>query len=105
DAVATIGASIPAPGGGPSTVLTFPITPAGNPVPSISSFSPGEMVAGGPGFNLTLFGSNFLNSSKVRWNGEDMDTTFLSSIQLRAAIPAGDIAAAGRSDITVFNPT
>src|SRR5262249_50886051 len=37
-------------------------------------------------------------------NGAGRTTTFVSSTQLTAAIPASDIAAAGVLSITVFNP-
>lgn len=40
----------------------------------------------------------------VRWNGANRTTTFVSSTQLQAAIPASDIATAGTAQVTVFNP-
>jgi hypothetical protein len=91
----------PAPGGGTSNTATFTIT---NPLPTISSISPATAVAGSGGFTLTITGTNFVNSSVVRWNGSDRPTTFVSSTQLTAAIPASDVATAGTANVTVFNP-
>jgi len=50
-------------------------------------------------------GTNFNPSSKVRWNGADRTTTYVSVTSLTAAIPASDIASAGTASVTVFNPT
>ncbi|MGB9752066.1 IPT/TIG domain-containing protein, partial [Roseiflexus castenholzii] len=79
----------PAPGGGESGVATFTIT---NPTPTITAISPSSAPAGGSGFTLTITGTNFVNGSVVRWNGNPRATTFVSSTQLTATIPAGDIA-------------
>jgi hypothetical protein len=91
----------PAPGGGESGAVTFTIN---NPAPTISSISPATAVAGSGGFTLTITGTNFVNSSVVRWNGSDRPTTFFSSTRLEAAIPASDVATAGTANVTVFNP-
>ncbi|MBI2987903.1 MAG: hypothetical protein HYY45_14160 [Deltaproteobacteria bacterium] len=76
-----------------------------NPVPSSSSLSPSSTTAGGSGFTLTVNGSNFLESSVVRWNGSDRTTTFVSATQLQASIPSSDISTAGTAQVTVFNPS
>ncbi len=94
----------PAPGGGTSEVRTFTIN-GSNLIPELSSISPKEATAGGPGLTLTLRGSNFVFDSTVRWNGVDRSTTFISDTQLTTAIPASDIAVAGTANVTVFNPT
>jgi hypothetical protein len=91
----------PAPGGGESDAVTFTIN---NPAPTISSISPATAVAGSGGFTLTITGTNFVTNSVVRWNGSPRPTTFVSSTQLTAAIPASDIATAGTANVTVFNP-
>lgn len=75
-----------------------------NPVPSIAALSPASAAAGGAGFTLTVTGEGFLTSSVVRWNGSNRPTTPVSATQLRATIPASDIAAAGVAQVTVFNP-
>ncbi len=87
-------------GGGGTTPI-----PIGNPVPQVNSLSPSSATVGGAGFNLTVNGSGFVTTSVVRWNGSDRPTTFLSNVQLRAAIPDTDIAAVGSAQVTVFNPS
>lgn len=74
-------------------------------VPVISSLSPGSATAGAAAFTLTVNGVNFENNSAVvRWNGASRTTTFVSSTQLTAAIPASDVANAGSAAVTVYNP-
>ena len=88
-------------------VVTSPsvtIDPSVNPAPVVSSLSPATAVAGGSSFTLTVTGSKFMASSVVRWNGDNRPTTFLSATQLQAAISAGDIAATGSAQLTVFTP-
>ncbi|QQS47372.1 MAG: hypothetical protein IPM66_01530 [Acidobacteriota bacterium] len=93
----------PAPGGGGLNALTFTII-APNPVPTIASLSPNSAIEGGAAFELTVNGTGFVDGAVVRWNGQDRTTTFVSATQLKAAIPAGDIATAGTAQVTVFNP-
>lgn len=95
----------PAPGGGTSNTLTVTITNT-NSVPTLTSLSPPSTIAGGPSLILTVNGSNFISSSVVRWKGADRPTTFVSSTELTASIPASDIGIcqAGTNEITVFNP-
>ena len=76
-----------------------------NDVPVLTSLAPASVVAGGPGFQLTLTGTGFVSGAAVRWNGVNRPTTFVSSTQLTAQIPAGDIAAIGVANVTVVNPS
>lgn len=100
---ASVTAVNPAPGGGASNSLTFNITPP-NPVPVLSSLTPNSAGVGGPGFNLTVNGSGFVSGSVVNWNGSARPTTFSSSTQLIAQIPASDIANVGAASVTVVSP-
>jgi Subtilase family len=102
--IAAVSVFTPAPGGGSTGTLTFNITPTGNPAPVLSSISPAFTAIGGPGFNLTVAGSNFMAGSTVRWNGEDRTTYYISASRLNATIPASDIDTAGSVPVTVFNP-
>ena len=81
----------------------------GNPDPRITSINPTTALAGGPAFTLTVIGSGFVPvngsvGSLVRWNNASRTTSFVSSTQLTAMIPATDIAAAGTVSVTVINP-
>src|SRR3989442_14383043 len=84
--------------------MNAPVSPVTNPIPTTTGLSPTSAVAGGPGFTLTVTGTNLVASSVVRWNGADRATTYASATQLTAAIPAADIRTAGTARVTVFNP-
>lgn len=92
----------PTPGGGTSAPLTFTID---NPTPMAASLSPAQTWAGSPAFTLTVTGSNFVSTSLVKWNGSPRPTTYLSSTQLTAAIPASDVAKIATAQVTVSSPT
>ena len=72
--------------------------------PLVHALTPYSAAAGGPGFSLTVAGSNFAAGSTVQWNGANRSTTFSSSSQLTATIPASDIAAGGTAQVRVMNP-
>lgn len=89
----------------PSTAFAFTVTQPPPPVtPTITSLTPGVITAGGPAFNLTVDGANFLFTSSVLWNGSPRATTMVSSTELQAAITAADIANAGPVNISVSTP-
>jgi Putative Ig domain len=90
----------PNPCGATSTTATFTITPK----PTIASISPACIAAASPGFTLTVNGTGFVSGSVVNWNGTGLTTTFVSSTQLTAAVPAANVATAGMASITVVNP-
>ncbi|MGA3322933.1 MAG: kelch repeat-containing protein, partial [Terriglobia bacterium] len=83
-----------------STTLTVT-----NPAPVLSGISPTSAALGGTAFTLTVSGSHFVPTSTVEWNGSALPTTFVSSSQLTATVPATDITSLGNSSVTVFNPT
>jgi uncharacterized protein (TIGR03437 family) len=91
----------PPPGGGASNTISFSIV---NPVPVLTSLSPAAIPAGSPDLTLLVTGSRFVPTSVVRWNGADRPTSFVTPTQLRALLPASDIAATGAGQVTVFNP-
>jgi Putative Ig domain len=85
--------------------ITQPVTfTINNPAPTTTSMSPSCATAGGPGFTLTVNGTNFVSTSTVRWNGTALTTTFVSSTQLTTTVPASFIASAGTASVTVVNP-
>lgn len=101
---ATVTVSNPGPGGGTSNANSFIVKEPDNPVPSIANINPNSATAGGAGFLLTVYGSGFIRTSTVQWNGNNRNTTFLSATQLTAAIYPNDYAAVGTAFITVSNP-
>jgi hypothetical protein len=70
-------------------------------VPTITSLLPVSATVGGAAFTLTVTGTNFVSGATVQWNATALTTTFVSSTQLAAAIPASLIAAAGTATVTV----
>jgi hypothetical protein len=93
----------PSPGGGTSNPFPVVMVPS-NPVPTLTSLSPGSATAGGPGFFLSLTGTGFGPTSLARWNGSVRTTIFVSSTQLKAIMHSTDIISAGAAQVTVFTP-
>ena len=91
----------PAPGGGASGPQTFTITAGA----AITSIVPNMVIAGGPGFTLTVNGTNLTNGVTVRVNGNARPTTVVNATRVTAEIPASDIAAPGTARITVALPS
>ena len=86
--------------------ILIALKPAGNPVPTTTSISPTTETVGNADFILTVNGTNFVSgASVVRLDGANRTTIFVSSTQLTATIPDGDLTTAGGKSITVFNPT
>jgi hypothetical protein len=95
--------SVTNPTGGQSSSATINCA-AGNPVPTLTSISPNSAVAasGAADFTLTAVGTSFVNgASTIDWNGTAVTTTFVSSTELTATIPGGDIAAVDTFPVTV----
>jgi hypothetical protein len=93
----------PAPTVGPSVAAAFTVD---NPKPTVANATSGGVphVAGGTGFTLTVNGTLFVSTSAINFNGKAEPTTFVSATQLTAAIPAGDVSAAGNANVSVTNP-
>jgi C1A family cysteine protease len=81
--------------------VTYPAV--SNPVPAITQLNPAQVYKGRTAFTLVVSGSGFVSSSKVRWNGADRTTAFISAGTLQAAIPASDVINPGTASVTVFN--
>jgi hypothetical protein len=92
----------------PGTPQTVGLTGTGYiyPTPQINPpLQPASTAPGSAAFTLTVNGSGFFNVSVVLWNKTPLSTTFVSSTQLTAQVPASDVAAAGTALVTVVNPT
>jgi hypothetical protein len=87
-----------------SNSVSFEITAGAKPV--ITSLSPVSAALRGPSFVLTVNGTGFVSASVVNWNGIPRTTTFVSSAQLTATIPASDLGGdtQATANITVTNP-
>ena len=72
--------------------------------PMLNSIDPTSVAPGSSDLQLTVFGSNFSARSVVRFNFQDLPTTFSgSSTRLLATIPASLLSAGGIFPITVFS--
>ncbi len=74
-----------------SNAITFTINGAGSSL-TITSLNPAFVTAGNPNFTLTVNGSGFTPSSGIQWNLGPLATTFVSSTQLTAVVPANFVA-------------
>src|SRR5207302_1456498 len=70
----------------------------------ITGISPVVARVGDPGATLTVDGNGFTTGSHVNWNGSPRTTTFVSSTQLTATIPASDFASGGSVSVIVTDP-
>jgi FG-GAP-like repeat/FG-GAP repeat len=77
-----------------------------NPVPFVNEPPvPLDAVQGGSSFTVTVNGTGFVSGSSINWNGTPLATTFVSSSQLTATVPASNIAKASTASITVSSPS
>jgi hypothetical protein len=84
--------------GGTTAPATFTIDPK---PPTIASLSPSSTAAGGPGFTLTVNGTNFVSGAKVNWGTTALATTVVSASKITALVPAGQIVTAGKVNVSV----
>lgn len=71
--------------------------------PAISSISPVSVPIGSAGFTLTVTGTNFDSSSIVDFNGNQLNTTFVSTQQLQAKVDPTDLVVGGAVSVVVYN--
>jgi sugar lactone lactonase YvrE len=91
----------PEPRGGASNAMALPVE---HRVPDILFLEPAGVEQGSETFVLEVMGAGFTQGTVVRWNGADRPTAFVTPGNVRAQIPASDVAATGTAQITVFNP-
>src|SRR2546427_5476793 len=75
------------------------------PAFEISKLSPFTATAPGTATTLTVTGTGFTGTSQIMWGGIALPpTTFVSSTQLTAPIPAADLSAGALVHVTVNDP-
>ncbi|HZP06225.1 MAG TPA: TIGR03118 family protein [Terracidiphilus sp.] len=82
-----------------------PPPPPPAPTPVIVSLAPFSIKSGTTGSTLTLSGTGFVSNSVVMINTTALSTTYVSSTQLTAVIPATAIMNSGTVAVQVVNPT
>ena len=86
-----------------------PAAPPNNPTPVLTSISPSSAALLSSDLTLTATGSGFMLGSAVQWSGFRLPTTFVSSTQLTAILPAtlfqiNSLYTSGGIQISVYNP-
>ena len=96
--------------------LNFSYNGGFNPAPTLISVSPSSANSGDPGVTLTINGSGFLSGAFAQFTSgfsgytttqtitTNLKTTYLSTTQLTAILPASAIALPTNGQITVSNP-
>jgi hypothetical protein len=79
--------------------------PVSNPVPSLNSASPAQLVVGTGPTKLTLKGFAFNAESRARWNDADRPTTYVDVSTLTVDLSAADLASIMDAKVMVVNPT
>jgi hypothetical protein len=69
----------------------------------VSPLSPEEKAPGAVAFTLIVYGTGFASDAVVHWNGTALTTTFKTSEEITASVPATDLATAGTALVTVTN--
>jgi len=75
--------------------------------PVVTSLTPNSALVGASDITITISGSNFATNATVNWNaanGTALASTWVSSTQMTATIPASLLTAAGAQTIYVTNP-
>ncbi|HEV7919421.1 MAG TPA: IPT/TIG domain-containing protein [Thermoanaerobaculia bacterium] len=93
--------------------VTNPGAPASSPVqfrilpnePAITSLNPATVAINSGTTIVQVIGQNFGTQSKVRVNGNQRDTDFISDTQLNATLPDTDFKFATTLNISVINPS
>jgi YVTN family beta-propeller protein len=78
------------------------IAPADAPV--VAFLTPASIFGGTSAFNITVLGSNFNQASVVVINDQQLQTTFVKSTELRAAVPGGFLRSPGVLSVSVLTP-
>ena len=74
------------------------------PAPVVTGVSPATVAAGGASFALSVTGSDFQPEAVVSWSGTALATTYVSSSEISATVPANLAATGEIGTITVANP-
>ena len=94
-----VAVSNPPPGGGLSNVLRVNFGAY-----NLKALGLAAHEAGSPAMSLALQGSDFAPGMVALWNGQPRTTTFVSSTELNAAIPASDLANPGIALVSLTDP-
>jgi hypothetical protein len=86
-----------------NSIASVQLAGTGDRSVSIASLNPGSAAAGDAGFTLNITGQNFTRSSRVRWNGTALSTSYASATELTARVPAAEVSTVGTKFVTVVS--
>lgn len=75
-----------------------------NPVPEITLINPVTVYRGSTDENITIEGNKFIRTSKVYFENQILETTFIDNHHLKVNIPKDLLQKAGTFYLTVVNP-
>ena len=91
---------------GVTTSVSVPLQgTGGNPIPTITTLSPANIYADSPATTITMTGTGFLSSTVASIQNVSLLTTYVSSTQIKAQIPASYLTQTGIDYVTVTNPS
>jgi hypothetical protein len=73
-------------------------------LPTLTSLTPNTAPTGSQGVSITCTGTLFTSITRVRWNGANRPTRFISTTQVKATLSADDLRAPTTAQITVDVP-
>ena len=76
----------------------------GNPLPTITSLSPASAYVNSAAFTLTVNGTAFVPGAAIYFANTALATTYISSSQLTAEVPASFLTGTGSDWVQVVNP-
>ena len=76
----------------------------GIPLPTITSLSPPSAYVNSAGFTLTVNGTGFVSGAVIYFDNTALTTSYISSTQLSAQVPASDLAGTNSAFVNVGNP-
>lgn len=79
-----------------------PAEPTTNPPPSLFSLDPPQVMVGAAEFTLHVRGADFIPTSRVRWDGQDRATTYVSDTLLSVHVDAADVDSTDAIAVTVY---
>jgi hypothetical protein len=92
-------------GGGAGSGGTAQPPPQPQDIPALTTIAPSSAPVGASTLDLVLYGSNFENGATVQWNGSPLSSSWISTTQMTASVPASNFVSAGNAKVTVTNPS
>src|SRR5690606_36332632 len=68
------------------------------------ALAPSAATQGESGLTVVVYGSGFTTDSRVRWDGNERTTLYISPSELEATLDAADLSVSGSYPVTVANP-